>query len=478
MAVPITQGQEHHAKDSVQVTEPPTPGKGVTPRTRKPPRPNYTRIHAKPLPLDVIPLPAFVPHNPLSLFRILSALISEAISRPTSHPDSPYVGYFSPETRSIHVTDTSHVRALWEMGFFGKGSLSRSEPSWLDREKARRKSGKGGTSEEATSKRREERRMFKLERARAEREVIEEQLRKEGKLAVLQPESSTTTKADKKEDNRPNDDVVSLTSLTDDKTQRNVEQLSVTFNSTRQAGFGVPGQSDTLTTDDLDEDAPLTDQEHLQLNLCEAMFLAYGLGVLTVIHAPQSPAQGHRGKALSTSSLLTTFACHSLYPPCRTDQIRPDNPFLLQYVVYHHYRSLGWVVRPGAKFAVDWLLYNRGPVFSHAEFAVIVIPEYPDGYSSREQSSSDQKATAQQVAQKRWWEFHCTNRVQSQVRKTLVLCYVEVPTKLDLDTHDHKVLSSGNNSGIKTKGNVGKSLKGYRVRDFVVRRWLANRSRD
>ena len=44
-----------------------------------------------------------------------------------------------------------------------------------------------------------------------------------------------------------------------------------------------------------------------------------------------------------------------------------DNPFLINYVVYHHYRSLGWVVKGGMKFCVDYLLYKRGPVFSHAE---------------------------------------------------------------------------------------------------------------
>ena len=47
----------------------------------------------------------------------------------------------------------------------------------------------------------------------------------------------------------------------------------------------------------------------------------------------------------------------------------PNNPFIIKYAVYHHFRSLGWVVRGGLKFSVDYLLYKRGPVFSHAEFA-------------------------------------------------------------------------------------------------------------
>jgi tRNA-splicing endonuclease subunit Sen2 len=47
--------------------------------------------------------------------------------------------------------------------------------------------------------------------------------------------------------------------------------------------------------------------------------------------------------------------------------MRPDNPFLTSYVVYHYFRSLGWVVKSGTKFCVDYLLYKKGPVFSHAE---------------------------------------------------------------------------------------------------------------
>jgi len=50
-----------------------------------------------------------------------------------------------------------------------------------------------------------------------------------------------------------------------------------------------------------------------------------------------------------------------------------DNPFLINYVVYHHYRSLGWVVKGGIKFCVDYLLYKRGPVFSHAEWVMFNV---------------------------------------------------------------------------------------------------------
>ena len=55
-------------------------------------------------------------------------------------------------------------------------------------------------------------------------------------------------------------------------------------------------------------------------------------------------------------------------PPVKSvESLQFDNPFLVNYVVYHHYRSLGWVIKGGIKFCVDYLLYKRGPVFTHAE---------------------------------------------------------------------------------------------------------------
>jgi tRNA-splicing endonuclease subunit Sen2 len=50
-------------------------------------------------------------------------------------------GFFDAPTRSVWVTDTNDVTILWRRGFFGKGDLSRSEPSWLTRQVNLRKTG-------------------------------------------------------------------------------------------------------------------------------------------------------------------------------------------------------------------------------------------------------------------------------------------------------------------------------------------------
>lgn len=395
--------------------------------------PNYAQIHSKALPVAVHPLPTFHPTNPISLLRLAYAYLSQVLAPPSSHPASRYVGYFSAETRSVHVTDFEHARALWEMGFFGKGTLSRSEPSWLEREKARlkaKRAGGGGTAEEATNARREKRRLFKLERARLEAEKIERQkLVEDGKLdpSVLDSAPVEAPATELQVDSQP------------------------TQNQADTQGRLLDDAKDVE-----DDDVQIENEEHLQVTLEEAFFLTYGLGVLDVrLAAP-------RDRSLTATELLQQFANKSFFPPRSTSaSVSPDDPFLLNYVTYHHFRSLGWVVRPGVKFSVDYLLYYRGPVFSHAEFAVMIMPTYSDPYWRTPQGLARRRV--KEDAQKDWWWLHCVNRVQSQVLKSLVLVYVDVPSTPSFELHLE---------------DIGGMLKSYKIREFVIKRWVANRSRD
>jgi len=114
-----------------------------TPAVKPPrkPRPNYGLVHRHPLPLEVHALPAFLPQNPISVLRLAYIYLSHYLHPPSSHlpPTKRYRGYWDEATSSVHITDPTTIRALWEQGFFGKGSLSRSEPEW---EKLRRKDRK------------------------------------------------------------------------------------------------------------------------------------------------------------------------------------------------------------------------------------------------------------------------------------------------------------------------------------------------
>ena len=203
----------------------------------------------------------------------------------------------------------------------------------------------------------------------------------------------------------------------------------------------------------LAESREIEEQEHFQLTLEEAFFLSYSLGVLTIFDPiTKFP--------IPNKELFTLFRKSSYFPALGNPSLAPDDPFMLSYVVYHHFRSLGWVVRGGVKFAVDFMLYVRGPVFSHAEFAVVILPSYSDPYWS---SDAWLGKYAREKERRTWAWFHCINRVITQVRKTLVLVYVDIPKPLD---------------GIGAELGIDKVLGRYKVREVMMQRWLSNRQRD
>ncbi|KAF4511289.1 hypothetical protein G6O67_003098 [Ophiocordyceps sinensis] len=135
-------------------------------------RPSIHQIYALPAPIRTFPLPTFYPDNPLSLFHIASAWLGQVFSPPPAEPAIVHPGVWSEATTSVHVTDEMSMRALWEQGFYGKGSLSRSEPNWLKRERVRRGLQDAHVSEIMTVQRRQERAQAKWERARLEQEAI------------------------------------------------------------------------------------------------------------------------------------------------------------------------------------------------------------------------------------------------------------------------------------------------------------------
>lgn len=453
----------------------PLPQVGGKNKHPRPQRPNYRHIHRFPLPVTVYPLPPLIPHNPLSVISvILSYLTTYLVSSPEKEI---YSAYFDASTSSIQVTDPKTMRALWEMGFFGRGNLSRSEPSWLEREKKRRGLLANKTNEEVTGQRRVERREMKLERARKEQEAIAQQLKEEAARqasAALQPDILAVSTGEHM-NRTSNGSAVKPVFLsenvlheqhTKDSLNGSAENITVssseTSSTTKTVRFSPvveekkftpePKYRHTNGSTKISEDA-LINEEHLQLTNEEALFLVYGLGALRVFDRDTNTV-------IPTPSLIKLFTQSSTFPArSESEPIAPDDPFLISYVAYHHFRSLGWVVRSGIKFGTDYLLYNRGPVFAHAEFAVLVLPSYENSYW---ESTPELIEYSTQKQSRSWWWLHGVNRVQAQVKKTLVLCFVDVPPP----------------SASRSLDNLGETLRGYKVREILLRRWLPNRSRD
>ncbi|SPO06113.1 related to tRNA-splicing endonuclease beta chain [Cephalotrichum gorgonifer] len=605
-------------------TEAPAPPAADAPRPNaKPNKANLRQIYALPAPIRTFPLPAFNPSHPLSLLHLALAWAKQVVF-PPREPSVIHEGTWSPELGAVVVRDPASIRALWEQGFFGKGHLSRSEPSWFKGEQVRRGLLEDHVSEVYTAKRREERKTMKWERARAELEAIrqtrleeaqkaEEQARAEavvnaeevgepenpaeaeplvpaakalpaapvGPLELLALPNSLAamekpiihvekplvpgplaTKAtfmppvgplellalpnslaalnhildagvdcirvakamsvspvgplellslpnsasDLKKSLEDADTIASLDGSTLAEQAPSWPETPVAPTSPSTNGTGTtPQQLETAaadhspkpaksvrfspavnsTTIDLSTppspelsalngkpvdghthaepldttkvsashhsqarpDVPsiLVDKEHLQLTREEAFFLAFGLGTLTVTDPANSTP-------IPTRSLLDLFRAYSYNPP--SQDLSPDDPFLIHYVIYHHFRSLGFVPRSGIKFAVDWLLYLRGPVFDHAEYGVVVAPSY---------SHPHWKESGKTARPLPWSWFHGTSRTLSHAVKTIVVAYVDVPPPAAFE----EALQKG----------VVDVLKLYRVKEVIIKRWSPNRNR-
>ncbi|KAG8946086.1 tRNA splicing endonuclease subunit sen2 [Tulasnella sp. 424] len=382
-------------------------------------------------------------------------------------------GVLDTPSKSVWVVNSRDVAILWQRGFFGKGNLSRSEPTWLTRRTNELKGSapRGGTAEEARAKRRVEREKFKTERAEAmaaaqaeaEAQFLESKIAPE---LGEKPATSVVIPSNKNKAKAPASARPSSTSTAPLVPQPEdpsgpprdvvpIGQPSEPSPSTIEPLPESSGELKSAESNKENENPEIQEMEHLQLTLPEAFFLAWALGCLRVLD-PATNAY------LSTPELFTK-SLEAHLPFCLTapePYRRPDNPFLIHYVIYHHFRSLGWVIRGGIKFCVDYLLYKKGPVFHHAEFSLVVCPVYED--PKDQESSPFELSNAKPMD---WAWFSTVNRVNSQVKKTLVLVYVTIP-------------STDRMSAASVSLDHSTCLSLYSVREVVARRFIPARMRD
>jgi len=132
----------------------------------------------------------------------------------------------------------------------------------------------------------------------------------------------------------------------------------------------------------------------LHLELCEAFYLSYALGCLTV----------------EDTTMLSLLGMWQLYR-----ELEPDFP--ARYRVYHHYRAKGWVVRSGYCFGADWGLYKLGPAQYHATYTLRV--EVVDRFSGEVIEKESPKALT-------WGDLLAKTRVAVTVKKDPLIARVEI----------------------------------------------------
>lgn len=179
-------------------------------------------------------------------------------------------------------------------------------------------------------------------------------------------------------------------------------------------------ESEVFSTED-----PWPMTESLQLFFEEAYFLSYGLGCLIVKDGDTD---------LELLKLWQRFCgLHDNFPA--------------RYAAYHHFRSKGWVVRSGAKFAADYLLYKDGPPFYHATFSVIVRSVWADTF----ETEPDHRLQS-------WPSLSGLIRVNGNASKSVLLCHVIMPRDADFTTPH--------------------VLRSFKVQEILVRRWIVSEERE
>lgn len=131
------------------------------------------------------------------------------------------------------------------------------------------------------------------------------------------------------------------------------------------------------------------DKQWFQLGLEEAFYLCYSLKCLKINGSKTSP--------LDDQELWH----------CMKSKKKAFSNF---YKGYSHLRSKNWVVRPGAQYGVDFVVYRHHPALVHSEYGVLVL------------SGEDENDCNGRLRE--WSDFHCTTRLLGSVAKSLLVLYI------------------------------------------------------
>lgn len=381
------------------------------------------QVYSRPLPVKLStelygPLPTIFPHNPLSwLYFGFFYLRSVLRSSPQANTTPIRVKLLANGTFGVY--DDADMLQLWQQGFFGKGTLSRSDPTWKERTDIRLQTqGNSVMSlEDVTKKRRMERSAFKLERA-----LLQE--------LELKSRQNTITDAEVAQLEVQKSKVAAM--------RKQLPEQATNGGNNTLAEFTVYEDKELIDIIDQETNTVKVNLEFVQLQPTEAFFLQFGLEAVEIVRDSEE-----------TMRIWDTFVyCCKQH----SEGLAPENKFILDYVTFHHFRSHGWCVRSGIKFGCDMLLYVRGPPFSHAEHAVTVILN--DGTHNVD-----------------WFDMGTLARIIHGVKKNLVLVYVDVP----LVEQFNLVVE---NDRLNDREKVVLLLMGYKVTEVIYRRWVPNRTRD
>lgn len=250
-----------------------------------------------------------------------------------------FTGYYN--GIGVEIRSLEEMSLLHQMGCFGKGSASRSKPKVLK-----------NNSPTIMRKRQFLKRNYWYNRfAKSEKSAVSDNFFKEI--------DNLTKKIVKDTKNQGGRDVIDLVSSDENESEENDQLSDISeLDLTEEKNIVV-----IVPNSDSEDDNYFANmkpqccinkiilQEKLMLTLEEAFFLLYGLGCLQIVDK--------NDQLLSIDGCWKSFSDSS----CK---------FVEKYVVYHYFRSKGYIVKPGIKFGGDYLLYREGPGISHADYIVVI----------------------------------------------------------------------------------------------------------
>ncbi|KAJ0174635.1 hypothetical protein K1T71_009743 [Dendrolimus kikuchii] len=252
-----------------------------------------------------------------------------------------FTGYFN--GFNVEVRSVEEIALLHHMGCFGKGSASRSQPKIAENDSDR----------QIMRKRQFFKRNYWYKKFNSQGNKIEAD-----EFLISARELAAKIGEDSSKDSGK--DVIDLVSSDDEDMEVNDDSNNVyeiTVSSDKTDHIVIVPNSDSEEDDYFANLKPkccinkIKIQEKLILSLEESFFLIYGLGCLQIVN--------------TDNSLLNIEQCWTLFD-------LTDKKFIKRYVVYHYFKSKGYVVKPGIKFGGDFLLYVEGPSVSHADYIVII----------------------------------------------------------------------------------------------------------
>ncbi|KAI5965692.1 SEN2 [Candida pseudojiufengensis] len=371
------------------------------------------KIYRQPLPIDILKFRNEITINPLSWIKYLINFFKFKFFI----KDSPKLKV-ELDDGIFKVVDPKVMIKLWREGFFGKGILSRSEPTWYERtiERLNLVSSTNSklTMEQVTKIRRNERNEFKKKRQR-----LQELILKQRQNIISEDEINEMNKIDEELVEFRKKEGLDLDNIVDEEVEQTREEDTAIIDPTTKS---------------------LIKLEFLQLQTVEAFFLKFALNRIEI-------------NDLSVRDLF--IKCCKLYDD--DDEIKTNNKFILNYVIYHYFRSKGWCVRSGIKFGVDFLLYKRGPPFSHAEYCISIF--------------QNSNSLGSNISELDWFQMSTKARVVGGVKKNYIHCYIESPNQ-------NKFNEILNNNTIDDGLMLKQLFYEYKISELIYRRWNPSRTRD